>query len=79
MDDYNSIAEELEKLAEDTDLTLDKVAAAAILYESGDSSNKTAPVESLLKIASSALTAAELGTKLGVDIGIKAFMKHLEV
>lgn len=74
MDEYIKLAEQLETLAAGKEVTLDKVAAAAVLYESLSGQENTASVECLAKIAHDTVVEADVALELGVEIGINALL-----
>ena len=74
MNEYIKLAEELESHAKGDQVTLDKVAAAALVYESLSLGEDLASNECLAKIASSAIVESDLALELGVRIGIDALL-----
>ncbi len=74
MDEYIKLAEELESRAKGEDVTLDKAAAAALMYESFSMGDEVASDQCLAKIASSTIVESDLALELGVRIGIDALL-----
>ena len=78
MNEYIKLAEELEAYVGSEEITLDKVAAAALTYESFAVNDEFASDECLAKIASSTIVESDLALEIGVGIGIDALL-NMEV
>lgn len=74
MNEYIKLAEALEAYAGSDQISLDKVAAAALTYESLAANDELASDECLAKIASSTIVESDLALEIGVGIGIDALL-----